>query len=140
MKVNVWIPMIVIVGLLTLGFVLCLFLPETLERSKVPELSTENGPTAAQRQSIRTRIVQVFQSIQDNLSIFESYLLFGLSITFLLSTLHGYSLDILFQLASARFHWSLGKVSSLHSYVQLTCTDTYQRQASSSQFHPSRLS
>jgi hypothetical protein len=132
--------MYVIVGLFTLGLVLCLFLPETLERSKLSSLSTENNYNPDHHQSIRSKIIHAFGNIRDSLSIFESYLIFGLSIAFLLQTLHGYSLDILFQLASARFHWSLAEVSSAHNSFSLLLANKHQRQASSSQSHPSQPS
>jgi hypothetical protein len=143
--------MFVIVGFFTLGFVLCLFLPETLERSKLPDPNTEtviyennfpaeNESISAHQKSIQRRIFQVFRSLQDALSIFKSYLLFGLSFTFLLQILHGYSLEILFQLASERFHWSLGNVSLLHDNFHLASADTCRRQAFSSLSHPSRPS
>ncbi|KAE9374833.1 MFS general substrate transporter [Stipitochalara longipes BDJ] len=120
MKINVWIPMFVIVGLFNLGLLLCLFLPETLERSKIPAPSTESGHFPEHHQSIQSRITQVFENIRDSLSIFESYLIFGLSFTFLLQTLHGYSVDILFQLASERFHWTLAEASFLFPISSVT--------------------
>jgi hypothetical protein len=141
--------MFVIVGFITLGFILCLFLPETLEHSKLPDLGTgtviyennlpaENESISAHQKSIQRRIFQVLRSTQDALSIFKSSLLFGLSFTFLLQVLHGYSLEILFQLASERFHWSLGNVRLLHDNLHLTSANTSQRQVFSSPFHLSR--
>jgi len=105
--------MFVIVGLFIMGFLVCLFLPETLERSKIAAASTESGRLPEHDQSIQKKMSHMVETVRDSLSIFESYLIFGLSIAFLLQTLHGYSVDILFQLASARFHWSLAEVSLL---------------------------
>jgi hypothetical protein len=137
MKINVWVPMFVIVGLEILSFVLCLFLPETLVHSKLPVSSIENGHNSSDRQSFGNRITQAIRSIQGNLSIFESYVIFGLSFTFLLQTLHDYSLDILFQLASERFHWSLAEVSFICETLRSMFAEIHQRRAFSSRSPPS---
>jgi hypothetical protein len=140
MKINVWIPMFVIVGHFILAFVLCLFLPETLIYPKLPVLSVENGPISTNQLSVRNRTTQAIRRIQGSLSIFESYVIFGLSFTFLLQTLQGYSLEILFQLASERFHWSLADVSFICETLWSMFADTYQRQVFSSRSLPSRPS
>lgn len=127
MKINVWVPMFVMVGLEILSFVLCLFLPETLVHSKIPVSSNENGPNSTDRPSFWNRIIQAIRGIQGSLSIFESYVIFGLSFTFLLQTLHSYSTEILFQLASERFHWSFAAVSLIYAKRCNPCSLTHMK-------------
>lgn len=123
MKINAWIPMILGIGFIFMGTLLCFFLPETLERSTVPEPTPDSGseedihevqqPTFLHRYSRKKKISKMFEKMKASHFIFKSPMLLGLSITFLLQSLGGQMTSFMFQLASERFHWPLGDASFL---------------------------
>ena len=122
MKKNLWVPMCLGLGFMILSLIICLFLPETLDRSEVPDpaldsesdadvASIEDRRTSSHRQpSTGKKIAHMFKKVKESHFIFTKPILFALSITFLLQSLYGHSIDTIFQLASERFRWSVGDV------------------------------
>ncbi|KAE9362765.1 MFS general substrate transporter [Stipitochalara longipes BDJ] len=122
MKKNLWVTMWISIGFVVFGASLALFLPETLERAKVadfaPEIiseeeteQAEERPTSSHQKSLKRKLAKLFDRVQGSHFIFESPMLFGLSIVFLLQRLSGNILNLMVQLASERFHWGLGDAS-----------------------------
>lgn len=142
MKKNAFIPMILGVVFITLGTILCFFLPETLERSEVSNQSPDSSsgdeideierPTSSHRYSRKKRILKMFKKMKASHFILKSPTLFALSITFLLQTLGGTISSFMFQLASERFHWSLGEVSTFSSIFHIFADNFCYRRAFSS--------
>jgi hypothetical protein len=122
MKKNILITLWISIGFATFGASLCLFLPETLERTKVPDFTpdtaadeereqAEDRPNSPHRQSMKRNLAKLFDKVQGSHFVFASPMLFGLSIVFLLQALSGHVVDLIIQLASERFNWTLGDVS-----------------------------
>lgn len=121
MKTQPWIP--TIAGLVTyiVAILSCFFLPETLERPEpsvlVNESTTEEEfepverPASLHQYSKKKNLVKILEKIEAYHFIFKSPELTALSITFLLQTLGSHVTTFTLQLASERFHWSLGDVS-----------------------------
>jgi hypothetical protein len=128
MKKNLWLPMWLGVGFMALGLVVCLFLPETLERSKLLDPAfdssmdeideTPDRPNSSHQYPKRKNMSRMFAKMKDSHFIFTSPMLFALSVTFLLQTLSIRVTEFLFQLASERFHWPLGDVGDLSYKIQ----------------------
>lgn len=122
MKKNMLVTLWISIGFVTFGASLCLFLPETLERTKVPDFTpdtaadeereqAEDRPSSSHQKSIKRKLAKLFDKVQGSHFIFASPMLFGLSIVFLLQALSGHVVDLIIQLASERFRWGLGDVS-----------------------------
>jgi hypothetical protein len=151
MKKSLWVTMWISNGFVVFGASLALFLPETLERTKVADFApetisdeeteqVEDRPTSSHRKSLKQKLAKLFGRVQGSHFIFASPMLFGLSLVFLLQRLSGNVVDLMIQLASERFHWDLGDVSLIHgnfSSMGRPSWLTVNRQASSS---PSILS
>jgi hypothetical protein len=117
MKRNFLLTLWISIGFLTFGASLCLFLPETLERTKVPDFTPdtradeeteqeESRPNSSYQKSIKRKLAKIFDRVQGSHFIFASPMLFGLSIVFLLQALSGHVVDLIIQLASERFRWT----------------------------------
>lgn len=122
MKRNMVLTLWIGIGFVTFGACLCLLLPETLERTKVPDFTpdtsteenreqAEHRPSSSHQKSIKRKLAKIFDKVQGSHFIFASPMLFGLSIVFLLQALSGHVVDLIIQLASERFNWTLGDVS-----------------------------
>jgi hypothetical protein len=122
MKKNLWVTMWISTGFVVFGASLALFLPETLERTKVADFASEtisdeeteqaeDRTTSSHKESLKRNLAKLFDRVQGSHFIFASPMLFGLSIVFLLQRLSGSVLDLMIQLASDRSHWGLGDVS-----------------------------
>jgi hypothetical protein len=120
MKNNALLPMIIGACFIFLGTIICCFLPETLERSKISDPSSDPSsgeevdeierPTCSHRYSRKKNISKMFETMTTFHFMLKSPTLLALSITFLLLNLSGTLSSLTFQLASERFHWSLGEV------------------------------
>jgi hypothetical protein len=118
-----FVPMTIAVGLMALAMLILLLVPETLNRSQVPDPaedisssdvdSGDEGGLLNTSKS-RTIISVIIRKVEDARFIFASPMLCALTVTFLVQSLHGYSVQLLFQFASERFYWSLADVSHLH--------------------------
>jgi len=138
MKSDPFVPMVIGLGFLSLGFALPLFLPETLQRSKIsdPTLDPHHENDLPQDQasirniSTRQRISNFFENAKETHFLFKSPMLLALTITFLLQSFNGYSLLFVHQLASQRFNWTLGDVNIPLYHLRISLT--YLRPAFSS--------
>jgi len=124
MKYNVWLPMLVGLGIILLGLFAICFLPETLDRHKSHDPSSSSDQHGEGESLLRTepeeeeatisfsrKSLSLFlERIEESRFVFKSPLLCVLAFTFLSSRLN--LVQLLFQLASKRFHWSLGEVCS----------------------------
>lgn len=118
-----FVPMTVSVGFMVFGTLIVLFVPETLNRSQVPDPAEdmsnsdvdsedEGGLLNASSKKKKTIISVIVRKVEDARFIFSSSMLCAVAVTFLVQSLHGVSISLLFQFASERFHWSLADVSS----------------------------
>jgi hypothetical protein len=134
MKRSVWAPMWVGLATEVLGMMTCFFLPETLERSRIPasakdsdseeEADENDRPTSSHQYSTKKKLAKIIKNMRATHFILKSPTLFALSITFMLQSLGSFSNMFLFQLASERFHIDLGDVSAhFHQRCALPLAD-----------------
>ncbi|KAG0645285.1 MFS efflux pump [Hyphodiscus hymeniophilus] len=120
--VNPFVPMTVSIGFITLGLLVVVFIPETLNRTQVPDPAEgmsssdidsedEGGLLSASKKP--TFISVMVRKVEEVRFIFASPMLLALTITFLVQSMHAVSMQLLFQFASERFHWSLADSSFL---------------------------
>jgi hypothetical protein len=119
LKKSMFVPLSVSLGFVLLGTLIVLLVPETLNRSQIPDpaedLSSsdvDSGDEGGLLNSSRkkTMISIIVRKVEDSRFIFASPMLCALAVTFLVQSLHGASISLLFQFASERFHWSLANV------------------------------
>lgn len=106
------------VGYTVVGLALSLIflIPETL-KDAAPSLYAEDEQieaASATKSTVKERILNFVETTKESYSIFKVPMLRLLSITFLVQNLAYSTNEFLFQLASTRFHWSLGSVSPLY--------------------------
>lgn len=120
MKTSLFIPMSISLGFMVLGMLIVLLLPETLNRSQVPDPAEDISSSAADSEDEgglpnsskkKTIILVVVRKVEESRFIFASPMLCALAVTFLVQSIHWMSIELLFQFASERFHWSLANVS-----------------------------
>jgi hypothetical protein len=126
MKTSVWLPMLIGGGIVIFGTLFIFFIPETLDRGQVyrpsghgeqesllspssveQEEDEDEAPASFSRKSFSGILLR----IEESRFVFKSPLLCVLAFTFLVRRLDRDSVQLLFQLASKRFNWSLGEVS-----------------------------
>ena len=101
-----------VVAFVSINIPLTFLIPETLIRSKIldPTIASSEGsqdivhPSAS---SLKHRITAFLTNAKETHFVFKSPMLLALSITFLFQSLSGRSSEMLYQLASERFHWSV---------------------------------
>ena len=131
MKSSNFIPLTIATGFLVLGTIVILFMPETLDRSRVvdpvedmsssdEESSDEGGLLDTSKKS--TLLSAFVRKVEESRFIFASPMLCALAISFLAQSMHGLSNSLLFQFASERFHWSLANVSLSLPLLELPLT------------------
>lgn len=135
MKHSVWLAIIIGLGFIILGSIAMIFLPETLDRHKVHRsVVSRNGETESllhdpsedgegeeeEPISFSKKSLALFlERIEESRFVFKSRLLCVLSLTFSVRRL---GMDqLMFQLASKRFHWSLGEVRFLFELMKTRC-------------------
>jgi hypothetical protein len=125
MKTSVWLPMLIGGGIVIFGTLFIFFIPETLDRGQVHRPSGHGEqerllpPSAAEQEededeapaSFSKSLSGILLRIEESRFVFKSPLLCVLAFTFLVRRLDRDSVQLLFQLASKRFNWSLGEVS-----------------------------
>lgn len=105
---------------MVLAMLIVLLLPETLDRSQVPDpaedMSGSDVDSGTDEGGLKKRTVisVVIRKVEESRFIFASPMLIALAVTFLVQSMHGSSIQLLFQFASERFHWSLADVSLLY--------------------------
>jgi len=126
MKYSVWLPMVIGACVVIFGVLFIFLLPETLDRHQVhrpsghgaqesllPSSSTEQEEDEEAPASFsKKNLSGILLRIEESRFVFKSPLLCALAFTFLVRRLDRDSIQLLFQLASKRFNWSLGEVSS----------------------------
>jgi hypothetical protein len=119
LKKSMFVPMSVSVGFMFLGTLVVLLVPETLNRSLVPDPAEETSGSDVDSgdeggllnpHKQKTIVSVIVRKIEDSRFIFSSPMLCALAVAFLVQSLHGVSISLLFQFASERFHWSLADV------------------------------
>jgi hypothetical protein len=108
---------------MVLGTLVILLLPETLNRSQVPDPAedmsssdVDSGDEGGLLNSSKKKMIisVIVRKVEDTRFIFASSMLCALAVTFLVQSLHGVSISLLVQFASERFHWSLADVSPFY--------------------------
>ena len=119
LKKSMFVPMSVSVGFIFLGTLVLLLVPETLNRSLVLDPAEETSGSDVDSgdeggllnpRKQKTIVSVIVKKVEDLRFIFSSPMLCALAVTFLVQSLHGTSISLLFQFASERFHWSLANV------------------------------
>lgn len=122
-----WIPLLAGIGILILGGVFMLFIPETLHQrpvngsmEPVAELSdSSSGSSAAStspmKHSLFYRFKTNFVSTFDTLHVYASSLLFVLLATFSIQLFSRQIIDLVLRFISKRFSWSLAQTGFLLS-------------------------
>lgn len=120
MKKSSFVPMTISIGFLFLGMLVVFFLPETLDRSHVPdpaEGTSGSDPESGDEGGLldlpkkKSVISVIVRKAEESRFIFASPMLIAVAISFLVQSTHAFSIQLLFQFASERFHWSLADVS-----------------------------
>jgi len=122
-----WIPLVAGMGILILGGLFMVFVPETLHKKpvngsmeRVAELSdSSSGSSAASaspmKRSLFYRFKTNFVSTFDTLRVYASPILFVLIATFLIQLFSRQVIDLVLRYISKRFSWSLAQSGFLLS-------------------------
>lgn len=126
-----WIPLFAGIGILILGGLFMLFVPETLHQKPVNGsmepiaelLDSPSGSSAASAWPIKRSLLYKFKanfvSTFDTLRVYASPILFALLATFLIQLLSRQIIDLVLRYISKRFSWSLAQTGFLLSFRAL---------------------
>lgn len=118
MKSSPFLALSIAYGFLVTGFLLPIVLPETLKKTSEQILSIEPSDeggllSSPQNHSFKKKISLAISNIRELMFVFQNPTLAALSITFLILSLYSRNSDLVFLLASDRFHWSISEASFL---------------------------
>jgi hypothetical protein len=120
-----WIPMITGVGLMALGLVPIVFIPETLHLRAsgtvdlTPDSSSERSPSPSRKGSllstVTTKVLGSLKRLHSSSSVLHSLPIILLLLTFIVDAFEGHAVGLLIRYTSKRFSWELSKAGLLLS-------------------------
>lgn len=116
MRIDPWIPFILGFGILVLGGLSILFLPETLHSK--PKAATDEAEMPEQPSfaaAIKARLASLLSDVRQSASLFKSYPVVALLLTFPTSGVHSRALEFSAQYVSKSLGWTLSDAGMLLS-------------------------